>query len=516
MPGIGPARLEQLRELVVAVTALASASPHLLAAALCRRPRGRRSDSRVDAGRPLRSVAAACAGDRRGRERGRSVLLAAPGAARLVVGQRAARRARPQRAAGATSDTSERRVLVVTGPRAARSSQLRVPARVRRFGRLARPRARPARAAARPLAAAGRPDRARRHGPPAEPPKNGFDERDLAPASRRPRRPASDRWRSSAAVVGSAASPTGCAERSPARSRPASTASGAAVLRGCRARRRRGALGRAASALPRLRPLPPARGLGPERRARRGRGARARVAARHSALARPARGARGDRGLRARRRRAAVGRSAPESPVRSARSPGSRRGRPTAGTSACSGALVLLAWNPYTLLDPGFQLSFAAVAAIFVLVPRLLTTPRGLPAAATRSRAWSPSRPPAGSRPRRSSGCSSMRSRCSPSRRTRSPRRPFAPLLALALRSGARRAGVPAGGHALAWLNGWFAAYLAACARLVGGLPGAQVRSGRALLVLLVGTAVGGRLCLAPMAELLSAYLITGGPTGRR
>src|SRR6266511_4155354 len=33
------------------------------------------------------------------------------------------------------------------------------------------------------------------------------------------------------------------------------------------------------------------------------------------------------------------------------------------------GAIVLLAWNPYVLLDVGFQLSFAAVIAIFVLVP---------------------------------------------------------------------------------------------------------------------------------------------------
>ena len=35
------------------------------------------------------------------------------------------------------------------------------------------------------------------------------------------------------------------------------------------------------------------------------------------------------------------------------------------------GALVLLAPNPYTLLDVGFQLSFAAVAAILLLAPRL-------------------------------------------------------------------------------------------------------------------------------------------------
>src|SRR5205807_2030726 len=36
----------------------------------------------------------------------------------------------------------------------------------------------------------------------------------------------------------------------------------------------------------------------------------------------------------------------------------------------CLGALVLLAWNPYDVLDAGFQLSFVAVASIFVLVPR--------------------------------------------------------------------------------------------------------------------------------------------------
>ena len=32
-------------------------------------------------------------------------------------------------------------------------------------------------------------------------------------------------------------------------------------------------------------------------------------------------------------------------------------------------AIALLAWNPYAIYDPGFQLSFAAVAAIFTVVP---------------------------------------------------------------------------------------------------------------------------------------------------
>ena len=45
------------------------------------------------------------------------------------------------------------------------------------------------------------------------------------------------------------------------------------------------------------------------------------------------------------------------------------------------GALVLLAWNPYTLLDAGFQLSFAAVVAIFVDAAARAAPARGLPGA---------------------------------------------------------------------------------------------------------------------------------------
>ena len=43
------------------------------------------------------------------------------------------------------------------------------------------------------------------------------------------------------------------------------------------------------------------------------------------------------------------------------------------------GAFVLLVWSPYNLLDAGFQLSFAAVAAIFVLVPPLMRLLEGYP-----------------------------------------------------------------------------------------------------------------------------------------
>src|SRR5439155_18788888 len=43
------------------------------------------------------------------------------------------------------------------------------------------------------------------------------------------------------------------------------------------------------------------------------------------------------------------------------------------------GALVLLAWNPYTLFDAGFQLSFAAVAAIFLIAPPIGRALEGYP-----------------------------------------------------------------------------------------------------------------------------------------
>ena len=43
------------------------------------------------------------------------------------------------------------------------------------------------------------------------------------------------------------------------------------------------------------------------------------------------------------------------------------------------GALVLMAWMPTSALEPGFQLSFAAVAAIFLAVPRVRTSLDGYP-----------------------------------------------------------------------------------------------------------------------------------------
>jgi competence protein ComEC len=155
------------------------------------------------------------------------------------------------------------------------------------------------------------------------------------------------------------------------------------------------------------------------------------------------------------------------------------------------GALVLLAWNPYTLLDPGFQLSFAAVAAIFVLVPRFVRALEGYPL------------------PGRLAGVFAVSTACGlvtapilwfqfhaiplltvPANALAAPA--VAPLLALAFAAALAGPVFPPAATAMAWLNGWCAAYLAACARVVGGLPGAQVRSGRSLAeVLLVAVTVG-------------------------
>jgi competence protein ComEC len=148
------------------------------------------------------------------------------------------------------------------------------------------------------------------------------------------------------------------------------------------------------------------------------------------------------------------------------------------------GAIALLAWNPYTLLDPGFQLSFAAVLAIFVLVPRLTVFLEGYPMGrplrtvvavsaacglATAPIAWA--------------HFHSLQLLTIPANALAAP--VVAPLLGLAL-AGVAVAPLSGGAaSALAWANGWCAVYLVTVARLVGGLPFAQITSTRSLLILL-------------------------------
>lgn len=155
------------------------------------------------------------------------------------------------------------------------------------------------------------------------------------------------------------------------------------------------------------------------------------------------------------------------------------------------GALVLLAWNPYSLLDPGFQLSFAAVAAIFTLVPRFLRVLEGYPVRA------------------KLAGVVAVSTACGlatapilwlqfhavplltvPANALAAPA--IAPLLGLAFATVLAGLVFPPAASALAWLNGWCAAYLATCAHVIAAVPGAQVTSGRSLTGLLLVAAGAG------------------------
>jgi competence protein ComEC len=128
------------------------------------------------------------------------------------------------------------------------------------------------------------------------------------------------------------------------------------------------------------------------------------------------------------------------------------------------GAAVLLAWNPYTFLEPGFQLSFGAVGSIFMLVPRIeawlagYPVPRALVTVLAVSIACGGVTAP----------ILMLHFQAAPlftvvSNAVAGP--VVAPLLGLALLSTALEPVLPEAAAALAWLNGWLAAYLAGCSR---------------------------------------------------
>ena len=151
------------------------------------------------------------------------------------------------------------------------------------------------------------------------------------------------------------------------------------------------------------------------------------------------------------------------------------------------GAALLLAWNPYNLYEPCFQLSFAAVGAIFVLVPRLegwlegYPVPKSLVAVVAVSGACGAVTAPIlllqfGSVPAYSILSNAL----------------AAPVVgisfSLALVTALLDQVVPSAALAGAWVNGWLAAYVAACARIVAALPGAEVGASVGLGLVAVGS----------------------------
>lgn len=140
------------------------------------------------------------------------------------------------------------------------------------------------------------------------------------------------------------------------------------------------------------------------------------------------------------------------------------------------GAAVLLAWNPYALLDAGFQLSFAAVAAIFALYPRAVRWLEGYPLPG-------PLRAPVAL----SAACGiatapvlwaqfhALPLLSIPANALAAP--VAAPLLSLGLGAALAAPVWPGLAAALAFANGWCAAYLVVCARAVAAVPFARLSS---------------------------------------
>ncbi|MBM2821999.1 MAG: ComEC/Rec2 family competence protein [Thermoleophilia bacterium] len=151
------------------------------------------------------------------------------------------------------------------------------------------------------------------------------------------------------------------------------------------------------------------------------------------------------------------------------------------------GALVLLVWAPTSVFEPGFQLSFAAVAGIFVGVPRVRDRLRGYPL------------------PTRLAEVLGVAVVCGvvtapivllhfgqaplytvPANVLAEPAVPL--VLGLGLLAGAVDPFAPGVAAALGWLAGWAAAWLELVARLVASLPSAQIGA---------KTALAGALALA-------------------
>ena len=150
------------------------------------------------------------------------------------------------------------------------------------------------------------------------------------------------------------------------------------------------------------------------------------------------------------------------------------------------GAAALLVWSPYALFDPGFQLSFAAVAAIYALTPPVTELLEGYPLPQPVRLAVAVS-----------AVCTVATAPVLALRFGSVPvlgvlanvavEPVVGALLGLALAAAALDPVAPPLAATLAWLDGWIAAYVAACARAVSAIPFAQL-TGAAATVVAAGT----------------------------
>jgi competence protein ComEC len=146
-------------------------------------------------------------------------------------------------------------------------------------------------------------------------------------------------------------------------------------------------------------------------------------------------------------------------------------------------AVVLLALNPYAVYDPGFQLSFAAVVAIFLFVPRLTRTLEGYPLPAKLSSAIAVSTAcGVATAPILWLQFGAIPIVAVPANAVVEPVMPV--LLGLGLLAALVDQVAHGPATLLAQLGGFCGAYVAACARFFGGLPFAQVQSTVGLLAL--------------------------------
>jgi len=164
------------------------------------------------------------------------------------------------------------------------------------------------------------------------------------------------------------------------------------------------------------------------------------------------------------------------------------------------GGVALLAWNPYEVYDPGFQLSFAAVIAIFTVVPRITRRLDGWPLPRSVRLGVAVSL-----------GCGLVTAPIVwlefgylpllgiPANALAEPAMPV--LLALAFATAGLGLVAPGGDAVLAWANGWTAAYLALCARAIGSLPFAEITTLRGLSTLAALTLACGWVVVRSRVE---------------